>query len=466
MKITFHGGAGTVTGSKHLIETDNGERILLDFGMFQGLGPQTPELNREMPIEPNSIDFVILSHAHVDHSGLLPLLWKRGYRGPIFATPATKDLCSIMLADSAYIQEADVRFVNKRKRSRGQDEISPLYNIDDANGCMELFEIVPYDIEIKLSDRIRLTFSNNGHIPGSAAVHLKILEGSDMRSLTFTGDIGRYDSPLLKDPASFPQADILICESTYGNRLHDPSSDTEQQLLDAVLHTCGKKRGKLIIPAFSLGRTQEIVYTLNRLDLFGLLPDIKIFVDSPLSTDATRIIQEHEDCLNDRVRHFIQTRPDPFEFGKLFYITEKRHSQALNDLREPCVIISASGMAEAGRVKHHIMHNISNPKNTILLVGYAEPQSLAARIKSGDRLVTIFNESFEVKAEVMSMESLSAHGDYEEMKRYLGCQNPQLTETVFLVHGQQEAQENWKTILHGMGYSKVIIPQRNQSFFA
>lgn len=465
MKITFHGAAQTVTGSKHLLETDHGDKILLDCGLFQSLGKETLEMNSHFGFDPRSLDAVVLSHAHIDHSGLLPRLWKEGYRGPIYATPATYDLCTIMLADSAFIQEADIRFVNKRKRSRGQKEIEPLYDMHDVTEVLKLFKKVRYDKEVKINDRIRLTFTDAGHILGAAASHLRMNESGVVRQLTYTADIGRYDSPLLRDPATFPQADVLICESTYGNRLHDSNADTEQQLLDAVLRTCRDKKGKLIIPAFSLGRTQEIVFTLNKLDLFGLLPDIKIFVDSPLSSDATRVMQDHDEDLNDEVQYFARSRPDPFGFGKLFYITEKRDSQQLNYFKEPCIIISASGMAEAGRVKHHIMHNIGDPANSILFAGYAEPQSLAGRLRLKPAYVTIFGEDVKVKAEILTIDSLSAHADYEGILKYLECQNPALTQQVFLVHGSLEAQQFLKEKLHGAGYSKISIPNMHEQFF-
>ena len=462
MILSFHGAAQCVTGSKHLIRLENGKRILLDCGMFQGMGRETHQLNRHFGFDPRSIDYLFLSHAHIDHSGLIPRLVREGFNGRIFCTPPTFDLCEIMLADSAYIQEADIRFVNKRKAKQGKSLIEPLYTKEDVDKCLPLFHIVDYNEQFKVDDFVTVTFTDNGHILGSSSVNLRILEGSQTKYLTFTGDIGRYHSPLLRDPQEFPQANYIICESTYGNRLHDKIESAAQQLFEHIQYTCANKQGKLIIPAFSLGRTQEIVFALNNLNLHGLLPGIKIYVDSPLAVNATEVTRKHVECLNQNVKSFIEKRSDPFGFGALTYIKSKDESQELNERKEPCVIISASGMAEAGRVKHHIKHAISHKDNTILLVGYAEPHSLSGRLKSGDKEVIIFGEPYQVRADVKSIDALSAHGDYKEMIQFLSCQDPEKVEKVFLVHGEKEAQEYFKKKLKDAGFNHIFIPEMGE----
>ena len=464
MEISFHGAAQTVTGSKHLIRLWNGKEFLLDCGMFQGMGKETVTLNREFGFAPERIEFMILSHAHIDHSGLIPKLVKEGFTGKIYCTPATYDLCRIMLADSAHIQEDDIKFINKRRRKQGREELEPLYTIEDVNKCLEQFVEVDYDEPYQVNNQVKLLYTDNGHILGSATVNLTINDEGETFKVTFTGDIGRYNTSLLRNPVPFPQADILICESTYGDRLHSDVEKAEQVILDTVLRTCGEKKGRLIIPSFSLGRTQELVYALNKLNLHGLLPEVNIYVDSPLAVNATQITRKYVHLLNRHIQRFTKSRPDPFGFDKLTYITDVEISKQLNSREEPCVIISAAGMAEAGRVKHHIMHNISDPANTILLVGYAEPLSLAGRLRSGASEVKIYGMDFEVNAEVKVMDSLSAHGDYNEMLQYLSCQDPKQVEKTFLVHGDPEAQEAFKKRLEQKGFSNVSIPRIHSTY--
>lgn len=466
MKLTFHGATHTVTGSKHIVELEDGTTFLLDCGMYQGMGKHTHVLNRQFGFDPKRVNFLVLSHAHIDHSGLIPRLVKEGFTGKIYCTEATYDLCEIMLADSAYIQEADVNFYNKRRKKEGLEPFESLYTIEDVNKCLEHFVMIPYDQEHKINDFVRVTFTNNSHILGSATVNLRITEGSDSKRLCYTGDIGRFNVPLLKNPSKFPQPDFIICESTYGDRLHTNIEDAEKEVLHAAIETCQIKKGKLIIPSFSLGRTQEIVYALNKLDLKGLLPDVKIFVDSPLSVSATEITRKHIDLLNDKVKAFTKGRKDPFGFDDLIYINGKKESQALNGFNEPCIIISASGMADAGRVKHHIMHNIKDPRNTILLVGYAEPESLAGKLRNGDEHVKIFDEDFPVKADVKVLESFSAHGDYKEMIKYLKFIDPKKVQKMFLVHGEPKAQEAFKEHLKDADFNNIYIPGPHDEYYA
>ncbi|MDX1650994.1 MAG: MBL fold metallo-hydrolase [Brumimicrobium sp.] len=464
MRLTFAGAAGTVTGSKFVVQLWDNKKILLDYGMYQGMGKETYSMNSEEIENPEAIKAVLLSHAHIDHSGLIPKLVKEGFEGPIFCTEATYALCEIMLRDSAYIQEADVRYSNKKHGRSEENAYKPLYLLSDVENALKNFVIVKENERTSIIDGIDATFIPNGHILGSAAIYLNIDEISEKHSLLYTADIGRYNTSLIRNPETVPQADYIICESTYGDRLHDQTLHAEQEMLDLIKHTLIKKKGKLIIPAFSLGRTQEIVFALNKLDLYGLLPDIRIFVDSPLATDATEITRKFSHLLTPEVQRFITSRKDPFGFNKLMYIKEKESSQILNNTKSPCVIISASGMAEAGRVKHHIFHAIEDKKNTILFVGYAEPNSLGGKLQKGDKVVTIFGEEKKVKADVKVFKSLSAHGDYDEMIRYLSTQNPGMVKKIFLVHGEDEARKTFKEKLTESGFHTVLIPKKDETF--
>jgi metallo-beta-lactamase family protein len=464
MNISFHGAAQTVTGSKHLIHLDNGKKILLDCGLFQGLGDETLEHNSHFGFDPLSIDYMILSHAHIDHSGLLPKLVKEGYKGPIFCTPATADLTQILLLDSGFIQESDVAFVNKRRAAQGLPYIQPLYTVADANNVFPLFEKVPYGQVINIDDDISFQYTDTGHILGSAAVHITIKEKGKETRITFSGDVGRYRDVILRSPENFPQADYILIESTYGNSLHEEYAGTEENLLNHIQETCIENKGKLIIPAFSVGRTQEIIYALNKLEVEGRLPNVPYFVDSPLSTQTTEIVKQHAELFNKHVQDLMKIDKYPFDFKGLKFITKVEDSKALNFRKEPMVIISASGMAEAGRVKHHIANNIENPRNKILLTGYCEPRSLGARLMRGDKEVKIYRQEFEVKAQVDSIRSMSAHGDYDDLCQFLACQNAAEIKTLFLVHGEYEVQKDFKRKLEKKGFKHVEIPRRHEKF--
>ncbi len=462
MQIQFLGAARTVTGSKHLITTESGKKILLDCGFFQGKGAETDDMNRTFHFTPADIDYLILSHAHIDHSGNIPNLVKQGFKGPIICTNATADLCKIMLADSAHIQEADMRFLNKRRMKRGEKPLKPLYTINDVDNCTELLVKVKYDQKHTVCEGVTVHFTDSGHILGSAAVNLEINENGKTTKLCFTGDIGRYNGSILKDPEPFPQADYIIAESTYGDRLHGDAMYGEQELFNAVFDTCITKKGKLIIPAFSLGRTQELVYALDKLETKKMLPRINVYVDSPLSINATNIMRDHPECFNEEILEYMKTDPNPFGFSNLIYIQDVEDSKHLNELPEPCIIISASGMAEAGRIKHHLANNVSNPNNTVLLVGYAEPHSLAGKLRAGKKNVTIFGTEYLVNANVIIMDSYSAHGDYKEMIQYLGCQDPAKVRQLFLVHGEYDVQLNYKEKLEAVGFKHITIPEQDQ----
>jgi len=464
MKIAFHGAARNVTGSKHLLTLDNGTKILLDCGMFQGMGQETEELNENFGFIAAEVDVLVLSHAHIDHSGLIPRLVAQGFKGKIYGTPATKELAKILLLDSAKIQAGDLSYKNKKLAKRGLPLEEALYEEEDVLKAMSFFEMVPYHKEVEIAEGVTLQFIDAGHIIGSASVHLRIAEKGNTSQLSFSGDVGQYGDLLLRSPQSFPQADYILLESTYGDKLHKDAQPTAQALLDVVIKTCVEKQGKLIIPAFSVGRTQEILYVLNNLDLKGQLPKVNVYVDSPLSAKATQIVENHAEGYNDEVLDIMKIDDNPFDFERLHYIETAEESKALNANPAPCIIISASGMAEAGRVKHHIKNCIGDPKHTILLVGYCEPNSLGGKLKNGATEVGIFGDRFTVHAEVQSIQSMSAHGDYNDLLQFLSCQDAGKVKTLFLVHGEYEVQLNFKEKLHAAGFKNVEIPERHQSF--
>lgn len=464
MQIQFFGATETVTGSKHLLTTTKGVKILLDCGLYQGLGKETGDLNIKFGFDPAEIDTVILSHAHIDHSGNLPLLVKQGFLGSIYCTPATLDICEVLLLDSAHIQENDIMYVNKRRAKEGLPLLKPSYTVKDVEKCLRHFKTIPYNSEFQINDEASVTLTNAGHILGSAVVNLKLTEGSKTTTLTFTGDVGRYSDLLMHDPQPFPQADYLICESTYGNKLHEKVDDAQVRLLNCVKHTCIEKKGKLIIPAFSLGRTQEIVYALDKMKDAGLIPKIKVFVDSPLSTSATNIMRKYSGSLNASVVEHMKTDSDPFGFEGLSYITDKNESMQLNESNEPCIIISASGMMDAGRVKHHLKHTLPYQKNTLLIVGYCPPYSLGGKLLAGQKMVKIFGKEIPVNADVEVISSYSAHADYEELLTFLGCQQKEKIKTLFLVHGEDDSKIGFKKTLMENGFPLVIIPRKTEAF--
>jgi metallo-beta-lactamase family protein len=464
MKIAFHGAARNVTGSKHLITLNNGKKILLDCGLFQGMGQETDQLNENFGFNASEVDFLILSHAHIDHSGLIPRLIAQGFNGVIYGTSATKELSQILLLDSAKIQAGDLKYKNKKLQKRNLPLENALYEEQDVLNAMRYFVAVDYKNETKITDGVTLQFIDAGHIIGSASVHLTIIEDGRTTQIAFSGDVGQYGDLLLKSPQVFPQADYILLESTYGDKLHKDAKPTASALLDVIIKTCVQKKGKVIIPAFSVGRTQELLYILNNLDLEGKLPNVKVYVDSPLSAKATQIIEKHAEGYNDAVLDVLKIDDNPFEFKNLHYVADGEESKALNSDPAPCIIISASGMAEAGRVKHHIKNNIGDQKNTILMVGYCEPRSLGGRLKNGDKEVSIYGEQFQVIAEVQSIQSMSAHGDYEDLLHFLDCQDPAKVKRLFLVHGEYEVQLVFKEKLIGKGFANVEIPDRHEEF--
>ena len=459
MKIAFHGAARTVTGSKHLLTLVNGKKYLLDCGMFQGMGKETDAMNRVWGFDPEEIDTLILSHAHIDHSGLIPKLVKDGFKGKIYCTPATKELTAVLLEDSAGIQENDVKYENKQRAQQGLPYLLPLYTTEDAMIAMDHFVTVEYGIWFKVDDNIEVMYTDAGHIIGSAAVHLKINENGVTRRLTFSGDVGRYRDVILKSPEEYSQAEIILLESTYGNKLHDMTTTTPDQLLKWIEKACLQKKGKLIIPAFSVGRTQEILFALNQLELERRLPELDYFVDSPLSVEATQIVKRYPQYFNKTIQKILLSDNDPFGFKGLKFIKTVDESKMLNFRNGPFVIISASGMADAGRVKHHISNNIESSRNTILFSGYCEPRSLGGKLIAGRKEVNIFGVAHEVHAEIGAIMSMSAHGDYEDLSQFLACQDSSLVKRLFLVHGEYEVQQAFRERLMRKGFNDVEIPE-------
>lgn len=464
MKISFHGAAQTVTGSKHLLTLKNGTRVLLDCGMFQGMGKDTDDLNRDFGFDPAQVDALILSHAHIDHSGLIPKLVKEGFKGPIYCTPATEDLAIVLLEDSAEIQESDVKYSNKKRRLQGQPFLKPLYSREDALLSFPLFKGREYGEWFYVVDGVEAMFTDAGHIIGSACVHVRVTEEGRQRQLTFSGDVGRYRDVILKSPEVFPQADFIVMESTYGNAVHESVSTSFDILLHWINSTCLEKKGKLIIPAFSLGRTQEVLYALNQLELERRLPAVPYYLDSPLSIVVTDLVKSFPQYFNKTIQKVLASDNDPFHFNGLRYIKTVEESKLLNYDDEPCVIISASGMAEAGRVKHHISNHIENSRNSILMTGYCEPNSLGGKLLEGVQEVTIFGVRHQVHAQIGSIKSMSAHGDREDLSQWLACQDKSAVEKVFLVHGEYPVQQDLKNQLVKKGFLDVLVPERGAEF--
>lgn len=464
MQIKFCGAARTVTGSSHLITLDDGYKILLDCGLFQGKQAYIDEFNQQFLFDPKEINCLILSHAHIDHSGRIPKLVKEGFNGAIICTTATHDLSKIMLLDSAHIQEKDTEFHNKRRAKKGLPPLNPLYEAQDAEQALRKFIPINYEEWFPVREGVSALIRDNGHILGSGSVTLKIKRSNGREvSVAFTGDIGRPDRPILKDPAQMNDADYLISESTYGGRLHEKFPDDKDHLYKVVKETCIDRKGKIIIPSFSIGRTQEIVYMLDQLEHQGKLNHIPVFVDSPLSTNATEIYRRHPECFDDEIRNYMAKESNPFGFNNLQYITEVEQSKQLNSLQEPAIIISASGMAEAGRIIHHISNNVENPNNTILIVGYCAEGTLGWRLRTGIKEIKIFGEEKKVKAQIAVMDSFSAHGDQKEMLSFLDNLDRSRLKQTFLVHGEyDDGQLPFKTALEKNNFRNISIPQKGE----
>lgn len=452
-----------VTGSKHLLDV-NGTRILLDCGMFQGEGRRSDELNRRFGFDPRSIDVLVLSHAHIDHSGLIPRLVAEGFRGVIWCTPATRDLCAVMLEDSARIQEYDFAFDAKRAREQGRplEDPEPLYTVSDVKPALAMFQCMGYGDTRTIAPGVSLTFLDAGHILGSASVHLAIEQDGATTRTTFSGDVGRYVDRLLPDPAPFPQCDVLVLESTYGDRDHPPAEVAHDELLGHVQHVCVESGGKLLIPAFSIGKTQELLYTLNALSNAGRLPRIPVFVDSPLSISATGIYRDHSQLLQEDVRAQLAGDPDLFSFPGVEFVRKPEHSKALNARKEPCIIIAASGMMEAGRIRHHLFHNLADARNAVLVVGFCAPGSLGDELLRGEQEVRILGERVPVRAAILRMEFYSAHAGQSELLRWVSCLDPRKVERTCLVHGTEKGFQALRGKLQELGFGDIVVPTLGQ----
>ncbi|MDZ4767218.1 MAG: MBL fold metallo-hydrolase [Chloroflexota bacterium] len=465
MRLTFHGAARTVTGSQHLIEV-NGKRILLDCGLYQGRRAEAYTRNKELPFDAASIDYMILSHAHIDHCGNIPNLVKRGYDGDILCTHATRDLCATMLMDSARIQEKDVEFVNKKRRG-DEPDAEPLYTQDDAKASLSQFISQDYDRPRTILPGVTVTFKDAGHMLGSAFVVLDIEDQAQKRDirLVFSGDLGRAGIPIIRDPQTIDGADVLIMESTYGDTLHPPYID-DTHAMERIIGETVKRGGMVLIPAFAVGRTQQVVYTLHQLARAGDLPDVPIYVDSPLAIDVTAVFRTHPECYDSEIQAFVsglRGDQDPFGFERLHYTRTTEDSKKLNFLTTPAVIIAASGMMEAGRILHHLKNRIEDPRTTVLVVGYQAENTLGRKLVDKQREVRIFGRSYANRAQVEVLSGFSGHADQAGLLDWVGAMGRKPRQT-FLVHGEGDAQTVLAQKLHERHGVAVAIPDRGQSF--
>lgn len=454
MKITFCGAAGTTTGSQHLIEV-NGSKILLDCGLYQGRRDEAATRNREFLYNPEEIDAVVLSHAHIDHSGNLPNLTRNGFKGNIYSTFATRDLCQIMLGDSARIQTQETEWLNKRRIKKGLPELEPLYSELDAENCLRHFVNIGYERSIPIGDGVTLTFIDAGHILGSAQVILDIRRGTKKDRLLFSGDVGRGSNTLLNDPVVADDVDHLVMESTYGGREHELPTQANHLLSD-IINRALERKGKIIIPAFAVERTQQLIYVLHELTESGQIPDVPIFVDSPLAVNATEIFRIHPECFNEEVYDFLFTKRNPFGFENLTMVRKVSESKKLNDVNGPAIIISASGMCEAGRVLHHLRNSVEDSKNTILFVGYCAEHTLGWKLRNREKKVNILGDSFRVRANIEILDSFSGHADRSELIDYFDAMGGK-KENVFLVHGEPEQSEAMAKTLSGRHQGRIEV---------
>src|SRR4051795_10173657 len=466
MRLTFWGAAGTVTGSMHLVESD-GKRVLLDCGLYQGRRKDADAKNRHLPFPGSSIDAVILSHAHIDHSGNLPTLVKNGFAGPIYTTPATIDLCNWMLRDTAHIQEKDAEFLNKRlekRKSMGLENghVEPLYTTADAEATIPLFHPVPYHTPQPVAPSLTYESFDAGHMLGSSFVVLHDKSGGQPVRLGFSGDVGRPNLPIIRDPETMPSVDYLILESTYGGRLHKHVEHVVNKLESIVKRTAARG-GRIIVPAFAVGRTQQLVLLLHQLANEKRIPNIPIFVDSPLAINVTDVTRDHPECFDDETRAYLTDGEDPFGFKRLQYVREASESKKLNDLHGPYVVISASGMAEQGRILHHLRNNIEDPRNTVLITGFQAADTLGRKLVEKWPEVLIFGEPMRVRAEISSLDELSGHADQGELLAWLRPFASSLRK-VFLVHGEPEQATVLAKLLKSQYNLEAVVPAPGQGF--
>ncbi len=455
MQLTVHGAARNVTGSKHVLDV-GGKRVLLDCGLFQGRRAESERRNRNLPFAPESIDIVLLSHAHVDHCGSLPTLVRNGFQGKILCTPATADLTEILMHDSAYVQQQDLAYLNKRRRRKGELALEPVYNDEDVDRTVPRLTPVEYDTVTQVVPGVTAVFRDAGHILGSAIVEVTARERGTSKTIVFTGDLGRKNVPILRDPYQPRAADVLITESTYGGRTHGEMSRVEDKLAELVSLTA-RARGKIIVPSFAVGRTQRIVYALHGLMNRGRIPEIPIFVDSPLAVRATRVFREHTECYDEEMRKQVERGDDPLGFSRLTYVEDVKDSKKLNRMPGPAVIISASGMCEAGRVLHHLSNNIGQRRNTVMLVGYQAEHTLGRRIANGEKRVRILGSMHSVRARVAVFDEFSAHADRNGLLAFAeGIRRP--PERTVVVHGNEEQALALGTLLTSKGFPNVVVP--------
>ncbi len=455
------GAAGEVTGSKHMLKT-GGKKILVDCGMFQGRRAESDAKNREIPFDPETLDAVVLTHGHFDHCGNLPTLVKQGYTGNIYATSATRDIANLVLMDSAHIMAKDYEWLQKKDPKKAV--FPPLFDERDVLAALERFVTLGFHRRFDLPAGVQAEFYNSGHILGSAFAKMGFDAPAGRREIIFTGDIGRRGMPIIPAPEPFPSADYLVCESTYGNRLHEPVNDSQRQLADVINETV-KKGGKIIIPAFAIGRTQELIYFLHLLKDDNLIPDLDIFVDSPMAVNATSIFRVHPECYGEEIhRAFLDHHENPFGFSKLTYVTDAEASKKLNERKDPCIIISSSGMCEGGRILHHLKNNIGNPANTVLVVGFMAANTLGRMIADRLPVVRIFGDSYPLKSRVKILNTFSGHADYEDIRSYVKAMDLKRLKKVFLVHGETAALANLKQVLLGSGVAAVEIVEPGREY--
>jgi metallo-beta-lactamase family protein len=469
MKITFWGAAQTVTGSMHEVAVD-GHRYLLDCGQYQGRRKEAKERNSHFPFPTSSIAAVLLSHAHIDHSGNLPTLVKNGYQGPIYTSPATADLCVPMLADSAHLQEMDAMFVNKRQHRRRLidkaaelEEVQPLYTTEDVEKTYPLFRPVPMHTPTQVGPSLSYNTADAGHMLGSTSIVLEAKNGSKVTRLGFSGDVGRPGLPIIRDPEPLPPVDYLIMESTYGDRLHQDLGSVKQKLADIVTRTAARG-GKIIVPSFAVGRTQQIVLLLHELANEGRIPNIPVFVDSPLAVNVTEVFRRHKELFDTETQAFLDNGEDPFGFKRLRYIRDVNESKALNDLRGPFMVISASGMCEGGRILHHLRNNIEDPRNTVLITGFQAENTLGRRIVEKQSEVNIFGEPHRLRAEVTKINELSGHADQHELLAWMKPAANSGLKRVFLVHGEPTQQQALAKAIAESYNIEVRIPSHGDTF--
>lgn len=460
MQIQFCGAARSVTGSQHLLNI-NGKRLLLDCGLYQGKRAESRKRNEEFLFDPASVDAMILSHAHIDHSGNIPNLVKNGFEGNIFCTGPTMSLCNVMLQDSAMIQERDVQFLNKRLRKKGEFPIQPIYTVKDAQKCMDNFVSINYNRPFEPVANVKARLLNAGHILGSAMLKLEITEDGRTIRIGFTGDLGRVNLPIIEDPDQITDVDYLITECTYGNRLHDPVEEIQDKIIATMEHAV-KENGKIIIPAFSVERTQEIIYHLNLLYEKKKVPALPVFVDSPMAVNVTEVFKVYPNYYDEEAKKLMDSGDNPFIFDNLKYLRKLEESKNLNTYQKPCIIISASGMCEAGRILHHLANNIENPANTLLVVGYMAENTLGRKIIDGEKKVKILGEEYSVNLRVVKINSFSGHADQQELLKFLRAvgKNTQ----VYLVHGEDSQLLPFAGLLKSDGFESVLAPKLGEVF--